>query len=222
MPSALAHVAAATATYRPGDAAILASALVGGGPAEVPGVPAGRLRAARDLISAVLDESPDGEGIVVVLGRGTVTDSAAQLAAAAAQLAVAWPRARFLPVLRRANVLGALDMGLAPGVLPGRVTLDSGRDWFGASWGSLPAARGLDCREMLEAAAASELGALILVGADPLADFPDRDLVTRALETVPFLVGWTYSHPSSSSATSCSPPPDRPSEGAPPPTSRAA
>ncbi len=42
---------------------------------------------------------------------------------------------------------------------------------------------------MLEAAAASELGALILLGADPLADFPDRDLATRALEMVPFLVG---------------------------------
>jgi len=189
VPSALAHVASGTATYRPGDAAILASALVGGGTAEVPGVPAGRLQAARNLISAVLGESPDGEGIVVVLGRGTMTDSAAQLAAAAAELAVAWPRARFLPALRRANVLGALDMGLAPGVLPGRVTLERGRNWFGASWGSLPATRGLDCREMLEAAAASELGALILLGADPLTDFPDRDLVTRALETVPFLVG---------------------------------
>jgi NADH-quinone oxidoreductase subunit G len=191
VPTALSHVAVANATYRPGDSAVLAAALVGGGGSgsEVPGVPASRLKAARDLISPVLAESPEGEGIVVVVGRGTVTDSAAQLAAATAAMAVAWPKARFLPALRRGNVLGALDMGLAPGVLPGRVTLDSGREWFGASWGSLPVARGLDCREMLEAAAAGELGALVLLGADPLADFPDRDLATRALEQVPFLLG---------------------------------
>ena len=46
------------------------------------------------------------------------------------RLAAALPGARFLPALRRGNVLGALDMGLAPGVLPGRVILDEGREWF--------------------------------------------------------------------------------------------
>ncbi len=41
-----------------------------------------------------------------------------------------WPAAptpASCPVLRRANVNGALDMGLSPGLLPGRVTLDEGR-----------------------------------------------------------------------------------------------
>ena len=37
------------------------------------------------------------------------------------------PRPRSCRALRRANVHGALDMGLAPGLLPGRVTLDDGR-----------------------------------------------------------------------------------------------
>ena len=41
---------------------------------------------------------------------------------------------------------------------------------------------------MLEAAAAGALRVLVLVGADPLVDFPDRDLATRALEAIPFLV----------------------------------
>jgi len=41
---------------------------------------------------------------------------------------------------------------------------------------------------MLVAAAAGEIETLVLLGADPLSDFPDRDLVTRALERVNFLV----------------------------------
>jgi predicted molibdopterin-dependent oxidoreductase YjgC len=41
---------------------------------------------------------------------------------------------------------------------------------------------------MLEAAASGELSTLVLLGADPLSDFPDRDLATRALERVDFLV----------------------------------
>ena len=57
-------------------------------------------------------------------------------------LAEALPDARFLPALRRGNVNGALDMGLAPGLLPGRVTLESGRAWFTEAWGSVPTAPG--------------------------------------------------------------------------------
>ena len=34
----------------------------------------------------------------------------------------ALPQATFLPALRRGNVFGALDMGLAPGILPGRIS----------------------------------------------------------------------------------------------------
>ena len=45
------------------------------------------------------------------------------------------PGARFLPALRRGNVQGALDMGLAPGLLPGRVGLDAGRAWFSRGLG---------------------------------------------------------------------------------------
>jgi predicted molibdopterin-dependent oxidoreductase YjgC len=41
---------------------------------------------------------------------------------------------------------------------------------------------------MLEAAASGELSTLVLLGADPLSDFPDRDLANRALERVDFLV----------------------------------
>ena len=58
-----------------------------------------------------------------------------------------WPRSRRWPgstrrasssALHRGNVRGALDLGLAPGFLPGRVALDAGRDWFEDAWGAVP------------------------------------------------------------------------------------
>ena len=55
------------------------------------------------------------------------------------------PDVRFLSALRRANVHGALDMGLAPGLLPGRVALDDGRALVRRRAGRrCPPAAGLD------------------------------------------------------------------------------
>ena len=70
-------------------------------------------------------------------------------AEAVRNLAAALPKATFLPALRRGNVFGALDMGLAPGLLPGRVSLDAGRECFTAAWGSVPAATGLSTADIL-------------------------------------------------------------------------
>ncbi len=145
--------------------------------------PGQAVEAARALVAG-----ESGDGTVIVLGRPSLSEPAAQVAAAAGVLAQAWPTARFLPALRRANVHGAIDLGCAPGLLPGRVSLEEGRDWFTGEWGALPARRGLDTAGMLEAAASGELSALVLLGADPLSDFPDRDLATRALERVGFIV----------------------------------
>jgi NADH-quinone oxidoreductase subunit G len=119
--------------------------------------------------------------VVCVLGRPSLAEPADAIVAAAAALLERAPGTTFLSGLRRANVHGALDMGLAPGLLPGRVTLDAGREWF-SSWGELPTAIGRDARGILEAAAAGQLQTLVLLGADPLADFPDRDLARRAID----------------------------------------
>jgi NADH-quinone oxidoreductase subunit G len=95
---------------------------------------------------------------------------------------------RFLSALRRGNVHGALDLGLAPGFLPGRVALDTARDYFTEAWGAAPAARGLDSTGILQAAARGELEALVILGANPLADFPDRSLARDALANSRFMV----------------------------------
>jgi NADH-quinone oxidoreductase subunit G len=117
-----------------------------------------------------------------VLGRPSLAERPESLVEAAGALLDARPGARFLPALRRGNVLGALDMGLAPGVLPGRVSLDEGRQWFSYEWERLPEEQGLDAEGILLAASMGRIALLVLVGADPLADFPDRDLAARALD----------------------------------------
>ncbi len=142
------------------------------------------LRAAAELLRGGSD---DDRPVIVILGRPSLAEPAGATVAAAAALRDI-PGVRFLSALRRSNVHGGIDLGLAPGFLPGRVTLDAGRAWFEAAWGGAPAERGLDTTGILRAAADGRLGALVLLGADPLSDFPDRDLARRALSSVPFIV----------------------------------
>ncbi len=125
--------------------------------------------------------------IVVVLGRQSLAESPASVVQAAAALA-AVPGVKFLSALRRGNVRGALDLGLTPGFLPGRVTLDAGREHFTKAWGAVPAQRGLDTLGVLEAAAAGSIDTLVLLGSDLVQDFPDRIRMRAGLDGVRFVV----------------------------------
>ncbi len=167
---------------RPGEAGVAVRALLDGAAAgtDAGGVDSGALARAHDLITA--------GSVTAVVGRQSLAESGEAVVDAAAALLAAKPDTRFLPALRRANVRGALDMGLAPGLLPGRTTLDAGRDWFSSSWAKVPREPGLDCTAMLEAAASGRLDVLVLLGADPLSDFPDHDLASRALAGVGTIV----------------------------------
>jgi len=181
----LGEFATAVLAYRPGEAAALARALAAGGDEHPDTVADDAWTAARHALGRA---GVGGEGIVVVLGRPSLAEDGALVADAAAAMAEAWPQARFLPALRRGNVMGALDMGLAPGLLPGRVGLDEGRAWYEAAWGSVPAARGRDARAMLGALVDGSMGAVVLVGSDPVGDFPDRALAQEALGAAGFVV----------------------------------
>jgi NADH-quinone oxidoreductase subunit G len=163
--------------YRPGEAAVLARALVSEtvAPAAAAGVAADDVGTARNLIKR--------GSVVVVLGRPSLSESGDSIAAAAAVLAGGIPGVRFLPALRRSNVNGALDMGLSPGLLPGRVGLEAASAWFADAWGAVPDGRGLDATGILTGAANGSVKALVLLGCDPVADFPDRRLALQALET---------------------------------------
>ena len=159
-----------------------------------------QMEAARGVLAA----HPGGEGVVIVAGRPSYAESGEVAAEAVRALAAALPKATFLPALRRGNVFGALDMGLAPGILPGRVSLDAGRQRFTAAWGSVPAGAGLSTADILASMAGEHDGgdgtavrALVLLGADPLDDFPDRAVAEKALGAGHFVVAVT-GHPSES------------------------
>jgi NADH-quinone oxidoreductase subunit G len=95
--------------------------------------------------------------VAIVAGRANLAESPAATVQALKALLDAVPAAKVLPALRRGNVVGALQLGMRP--RPG----------------------GLDSRKMLEAAAAGRIECLVLVGSDPIGDFPDTDLARRAL-----------------------------------------
>ena len=144
--------------------------------------------AARDVAAALapLTEGRTGP-IVVILGRPDVA-TAADATVAAAGVLRDLPDARFLMALRRGNVRGALELGLAPGVLPGRVSLDDGAARFTAAWGRVPEARGLDTVGILGAASEGRIGALVLLGADVTNDVPDRQLARAGVRGAGFIV----------------------------------
>jgi len=182
---ALAEFATAVLPYRPGEAATLARNLTAAGEDHPDSVGDDAWASARGALARAGD---GGEGVVVVIGRPSLAEDGVLVAEAAATMAEAWPKARFLPALRRGNVMGALDMGLAPGLLPGRVSLDEGRAWYEAAWGSVPPGRGRDAGAMLRALVDGSMHAIVLVGSDPVGDFPDRALAEEALGRAGFVV----------------------------------
>ncbi len=126
---------------------------------------------------------------MVILGRPSLAESEDQVAAAARILADL-PNVAFLPVLRRGNVNGALDLGLAPGVLPGRVSLDDGPGLVRASLAgdAAPGPRAWARPACWRRRRRGHMGALVLVGADPLRDFPDSTLAVKGLLGARFVV----------------------------------
>ncbi|MEO6124443.1 MAG: NADH-quinone oxidoreductase subunit NuoG [Ilumatobacteraceae bacterium] len=115
-----------------------------------------------DVVTAALQQADIAAQIakgdvVIVAGRANLAESSAATVAALLALTAALPEAKVLPALRRGNVVGALQVGLRPGV------------------------NGLDSKGILTAAADGKIECLVLLGADPLSDVPDADLARRAL-----------------------------------------
>ncbi|HMG41257.1 MAG TPA: NADH-quinone oxidoreductase subunit NuoG [Acidimicrobiales bacterium] len=178
--TATSHLATHSLRYRPGEVHALVEAFLAAGSSEETELPTEVAGIRADLIEDVarlLGERP----LSVIVGRGNLTEAAESIAAAAKAIHDARPEVKFLSALRRANVHGAIDMGMAPGLLAGRTTLAAGAEAVAGLWPRMPSDRGLDAAGILTAAAAGKIDTLILLGADPLSDFPDRDLAERGL-----------------------------------------
>jgi NADH-quinone oxidoreductase subunit G len=121
--------------------------LPGAGPAEI----------AKALADADVAAQLASGDVVVVAGRGNLAESHAAAVAALGAVLDAVPNARVLPALRRGNVVGALQLGLAPS--------DAEHDALAT----------------LQAAADGKVDLLVLLGCDPINDCPDANLARRAL-----------------------------------------
>ena len=170
----LSNIAAHSLHPRPGEVGDLAAALVAAAtnPDRADG---------EDTDPAVLAAARDVSGpVTVVVGRASLSESADATIDAAVALS-ALNDVTFLSALRRGNIHGALDAGLAPGLLPGRTTLEQGAERLADIWPRVPEQVGHDTEGILRAAQAGEIDVLILLGADPLNDFPDADLAREGL-----------------------------------------
>ena len=124
-----------------------------------------RLRAGDGDLADVRTALDDGP-VVAIVGRTGLTEDG-DLAGAVAGFAAELPDASVLAVSRRSNLYGAIDMGLAPGMGPGRVGDDPGRDADG----------------IIDALGDGSIKGLVLLGADPASDHPSGtagDAVSRA------------------------------------------
>ncbi|NNE11202.1 MAG: molybdopterin-dependent oxidoreductase, partial [Ilumatobacter sp.] len=99
----------------------------------------------------------DSGDVVVIAGRSNLAISQSTAFAAVRTVLGAVPNATVLPALRRGNVVGALQLGLAP----------AGPEY--------------DATATLRAAADGKLDVLILLGADPVNDCPDANLARQAI-----------------------------------------
>jgi NADH-quinone oxidoreductase subunit G len=141
-----------------------------------------------DTVWRSAGEALGAPGAIILAGE-RLAEVPGALAAVATLAAATGARLAWMP--RRAGERGAVEAGALPGLLPiGRPVADpAARAEVARAWGkgSLPAEPGRDTSAMLAAAAAGELGALVVAGVDP-ADLPDPAAALRALETVPFIV----------------------------------
>jgi NADH-quinone oxidoreductase subunit G len=162
----------------------------------LPTVPGGeaaaltRLAGGKDLdeAEAAAAQALAAPGAVIMAGErlaeveGALSAVAALAEATGAELA--W-------VPRRAGERGAVDAGALPGLLPlGRPVFDPrARAEVARTWGvaSLPAEPGRDGGQMLAAAAAGDLDALVVAGVDP-GDLPSEPEALDALMALPFVV----------------------------------
>jgi len=166
--SALGSVAQISLPVRPGEAHLVAQALGDGTLPQEVVFTQRELNDARELIG------DGGEGVVFVVGRPNVAESAEVIEHAIRLLATQFPRAKFLPALRRSNVMGALDMGLAPKLRPGR--------------GYDAESVGRDTLEQLGAIRSGEQTAILMLGGCLLGNVLDVVGAREALDTADVVI----------------------------------
>ncbi|MCP3975831.1 MAG: NADH-quinone oxidoreductase subunit NuoG [bacterium] len=168
------EIATEKITYRPGDGSEVLRKLTAG---------EDQYASARTLLT-------EGSVAAVIGLTGRAEDP--KTIDAIAGYVTALPNAKVLPLARRGNIFGAIDMGLAPTLLPGRVPVSSeaGRNELEGFWGPLPDTEGRNTAEILSGLQDGTLKALVLVGADPVRDGHNPGVAREALDEAEFIVSF--------------------------------
>ncbi|MGH3830474.1 MAG: NADH-quinone oxidoreductase subunit G [Pseudonocardiaceae bacterium] len=143
--------------------------------------------AALDALDASVRDALGAPGAVLLVGERAA--EVPGMYCAVARLAAS-TGARLAWIPRRAGERGALEAGAAPTLLPGGrpVTDPAARAEVESAWGvTLPSRPGRDTAGIVAAAAAGQLGGLVIGGVDP-ADLPDPRLAEQALSRAAFVV----------------------------------
>ncbi|HEV2279916.1 MAG TPA: NADH-quinone oxidoreductase subunit NuoG [Acidobacteriaceae bacterium] len=120
-----------------------------------------------DAAKAFRDAIRKEESLLVIFGpeyRGREIGALVNFGAAL-------PNAKFSCLGDYVNSRGAADMGLYPDLLPGYVPVNNAAHFAEEYGASLPAQPGLDLVQMFDAAEAGNLGALYVVGSNPVARY---------------------------------------------------
>lgn len=136
-----------------------------------------------------------GKVVAVVVGGLGIPGDEGSVTQAAAWLMSLLSDGGTIPAVlvlgEKANVQGAIDVGLHPGLLPGhRAASDAeARNEIEQVWGSaVPAGPGWSAKESFARAAKGEVGLLHLVGQDPVAAWPQYYEAREALDGAGFVV----------------------------------
>jgi NADH-quinone oxidoreductase subunit G len=117
--------------------------------------------------------------VVAIVGIASVADGPKLAESVAALVRQKAATARILPLNSRSNTFGALDMGLAPDLLPGRVSQER---------------PGAGTRQIMERLDSGDIRALVMVGADPIRDMPDPRVAANGLFAAEYVIAIDLFH----------------------------
>ena len=120
----------------------------------------------RDALRNFRDQVKGERGLIVIFGSELRGDDINRLVQWGAK-----QNAKFICLGDYSNSRGAADMGLYPDLLPGYTALSNAAAFVQEYGSSMPQQGGLDIVGMFEAAKAGTLGALYVVGSNPVARY---------------------------------------------------
>jgi NADH-quinone oxidoreductase subunit G len=124
-------------------------------------------------LAAILDSGESDFSKAIQAEQSLIVIFGEEFRGAAVETLVAWGlqrgSVRFAYLGDHSNSRGAADMGLFPDLLPGYVSITEPGAF--SEYPNLPANPGIDLPHMIDAAATGDLGALFVVGANPVARF---------------------------------------------------